>query len=74
MRMEHVLLVGSMILTVPTLAADPRPASRDDSRPDTGTSPRASAGTNLMASEELRARPARRNRVRYTFPPPARRM
>ena len=75
MRMQHFLLVATFVASGPALAADPKPgADASRTKPDAPSRAQPDPAWSLMASDKLQARPANRDRVRYTFPPATKRM
>jgi len=75
MRTQHLLLLSSIALSGQAMTAEPKSAANTTIKPRSEASSRADAARSAAASEELiQPRPARKNRVHYTFPPPAKRM
>jgi hypothetical protein len=72
MRVEHVLLMGSIAVACPVLSADPKPVSEDSSKAAREAQEKARPATGHMASDELPNRPDRKPRVHRTFAPPTR--
>jgi hypothetical protein len=75
MRTQHLLLLVSITLSGPALAAEPKPAVTTNAKPkvesgskaDTDVSPAAGSAVAQNSS-------SRKNRVRYTIPPSPKRM
>ena len=67
MRVEHVLLIGSIAVAAPALSADPQPSSENAARPAREGQEKALPATGRMASDELPSRPNRKPRVHRTF-------
>lgn len=72
MRVEHVLLLGSIVVANPVLSADPKPPTENKQKATRETPEKARPATGQMASDELPGRPNRKARVHRTFPPPTR--
>jgi hypothetical protein len=72
MRMEHVLLMGSIAVACPVLSADPKPTSENTAKAAREAQEKARPATGQMASDELPNQPNRKPRVHRTFPPPTR--
>jgi hypothetical protein len=74
MRAQYFLLLSSIALSSPALAAEPKSAANAN-RPEGAAISRADAARSASANDDwMRSRPARKNRVYYTFPPSAKRM
>ena len=70
MRTQHLLLLSSIALSTPGLAAESRPAA--DAKAAGEAISRADAARNAQADDETtKIAPARKNRVRQTYPPAA---
>jgi hypothetical protein len=75
MRTQHFLLLGSIALSSPALAAEPKPTANATGKPAAEAISGADAAKSTAASDEMiQNHPARKNRVRHTFPPSAKRM
>jgi hypothetical protein len=75
MRTQHLLLLSSIVLSSPVLAADPKPAANADGKPGAEAISRADAARSTGANDEMmQDRPSRKDRVPYTFSPAAKRM
>ena len=75
LRTQHLLLLSSIALSTPVLAAEPKPTANANGRPGIDANSRADELTGTEAGDEkIQNHPARKNRVRYTFPPPAKRI
>jgi hypothetical protein len=72
MRLEHVLLIGSIAAASPVLSADPKAPSENTERAGREAQEKPRPATGQMASDELPSRPNRKPRIHRTFPPPAR--
>ena len=70
MRVEHVLLMGSIAVASPALPADPKPASESTAKSVREAQEKARPPSGQMASEEQPDRPNRKPRVHRTFAPP----
>jgi hypothetical protein len=68
MRTQHLLLLSSIVLSGPVLAAEPKPTA--DVNGKSGADAAKSTGAN---DEMMQERTSRKDRVRYTFPPSAKR-
>jgi len=75
MRTQHLLLLSSLALSGPALGAEPKPAANASREPGTDTISKTDAAGNTAAGDETTpARRARKDRIRYTFPPAPKRM
>lgn len=74
MRTQHLLLLSTIALSSQALAAEPKPAAQANGKPGVEGPSKPDAARNAAASDELQILPTRKNRVRYTFPPSAKRM
>lgn len=75
MRTQHLLLLSSIALSNPALAAEPKQTADANGKPGVEANSRADAATSTGAGgETIQNHPARKNRVRQTFPPSAKRM
>jgi len=75
MRTQHLLLLSSIVLSGPVLPAEPKPAANANGKPETEAISKADAARSTGANDEMtQDRPSRKARVRYTFPPSAKRM
>jgi len=73
MRTQHFLLLGSIALSSPALAAESKSTTHANIKPEGGAT--AGAARSTAANDDwMRGRPACKNRVYYTFPPSAKRM
>lgn len=74
MRTQHILLL-SIALSIPAMAAEPKSPSNAIGKSGDQATSRADAAKSTATNDEVTPiRPARKNRVRYTFPPSAKRM
>ena len=75
MRTQHLLLLSSIALSNPALAAEPKQTADVNGKPGVEANSRADAATSTGGSDEtIQNHPARKNRVRQTFPPSPKRM
>jgi hypothetical protein len=75
MRTQHFLLLSSIALCNPAIAAEPKPDRNANDKPQAETIPRTDAAKRDSASDDMiHAQPAPKNRIRYTFPPATKRM
>ena len=75
MRTPYLLLLSSIALSSPALAAEPKPTARANGKPEAEALSRADASRSAATNNAMmQIRPTRKNRVRYTFAPPAKRM
>jgi hypothetical protein len=75
MRTQHLLLLSSIVLSGPMLAAEPKPPANADGKPGAEAISGAAAARSTGANDEMmQDRPPRKDRVRYTFPPSAKHM
>jgi hypothetical protein len=74
MRVEHVLLIGSIAVASPALPADPKSTSENTAKATRGVQEESRAAASQMASDELPNRPNRKPRIHRTFPPPTRQL
>ena len=72
MRMEHVLLMGSIAMACPVLSADPKPTSDNTAKAAREAQEKSRPAAGQIASDELPNRPNRKSRVHRTSPPPTR--
>jgi hypothetical protein len=73
MRVEHVLLMGSIVVACPVLSADPKPTSENTAKAAREAQEKSRPATaGQIASDEMPNRPNRKPRVHRTFPPPTR--
>jgi hypothetical protein len=72
MRVEHVLLMGSIAVASPVLSADPKATSENTAKAAREAQEKAHPASGQIASDELPNRPNRKPRVHRTFPPPTR--
>ena len=70
MRMEHVLLVGSIVIASPAMSADSKSESENNAKPAREAHAKARSDTGAMAGDNVPTRPNRKGRVHRTFPPP----
>jgi hypothetical protein len=74
MRTQHLLLMSSIALSISAFAAEPKSAANPPSKAG-GEAISNSGSRSVTANDDwMRSRPARKNRVHYTFPPSAKRM
>ena len=73
MRMQHLLLLSSIVVSSGGLAAESKQAAQDNGKPD-GLSRSDTARNTALSDELTQLRPARKNRVHYSFPPSTKRM
>jgi hypothetical protein len=72
MRTQHLLLWSSIALSSPALAAESRSAADVDAKPPGEAVSRTDAARKAQADDEtMKNAPARKNRVRQTYPPAA---
>ena len=74
MRTQHLLLLSTIALSSQALAAEPKPTDQANGKPGTEGPSRPDAARKAPVGEELQILPARKDRVRQTFPPSAKRM
>ena len=74
MRMQHLLLLSSIALSSPAMAAEPKQAATVKGKPGTEATSRSDLASSAASDEAMPIRPTRKNRVRYSFPPSTRRM
>jgi hypothetical protein len=74
MRTQHLLLLSTIALSSQALAAEPKPTTPANGKPGMEGISKTDAARTAGVSEELQMLPARKNRVRQTFPPSAKRM
>lgn len=75
MRTQHFLLLSSIALSSLALAAEPKPSANANGKPPAEAISGADAAGSTAASDEtIQNHPPRKNRVRHTFPPSAKRM
>jgi hypothetical protein len=72
MRMGHVLLMGSFVVTGPALSADPDPASETRGKPAREAKGAKPPAGGSMASDDGQRQSTQKRRVHRTFPPPTR--
>jgi hypothetical protein len=74
MRSQHLLLMSSIALSISAFAAEPKSAAAPAGKA-AGEAISSSETRSVTANDDwIRDRPARKNRVHYTFPPSAKRM
>jgi len=74
MRTQHFLLLGSIALCNPAIAAEPKPDRNGNDKPAEAM-PRTDAAKRDAAGDDMiQAQPTPKNRIRYTFPPATKRM
>lgn len=73
MRMQHLLLLSTIVVSSEVLAAESKQAAQDSGKPD-GISRSEPARNTALSDELTQLRPARKNRVHYSFPPSTKRM
>lgn len=75
MRAQYFLLLSSIALSHPALSAETKSATNAAGKTDTATTSRTDVARRASADDDwMRSRPARKNRVYYSFPPSAKRM
>lgn len=72
MRLEHVLLMGSIVVAGPVLSAEPKPTSENAAKTVREAQQKTHPAAGQAASDELPNQPNRKSRVHRTFPPPPR--
>jgi len=73
MRIQHLLLLSSIAVACPGVAAEPKPTA-NGKPPVAGSSKSEAPGNAIAGDKPAPVRPAQKNRVHYTFPPSAKRM
>jgi hypothetical protein len=75
MRPHHLLLLSSIALSTPALAAEQKQTADTHDKPRIESKSRTDPAKNSGAGEEtIQNHASRKNRVHHTFPPPAKRM
>jgi hypothetical protein len=75
MRTQHLLLLSSIALSSPALAAEPKSTANPNAKRGVESISRADAPVSTAAGDEMiQNHPPRKNRIRYTIPPSAKRM
>jgi hypothetical protein len=74
MRTQHLLLLSSIALSTPVLAAESRSAADANAQPPGGAVSKPNARSAQADQEAMKVAPARKNRVRQTYPPPAKQL
>ncbi|MEO8003489.1 MAG: hypothetical protein ABI771_01175 [Betaproteobacteria bacterium] len=70
MRVEHVLLMGSIAMAGPAMSADQKPTGENTAKPAHEAQDKARPATGQKSSDERPKRPNRKARVHRSFPPP----